>query len=618
MAGFMAGFGPAFSRSFEGARDRAAAERQDTFRLVYDDLKTRRETREAEKKADALAVRKAKALAETAGKPEAWPKAYEWVKGDVAEDTILESIQSGTFEEAVKKADQPDTPAAPSAVDTQMADSGMAPAPMSAPQAAPPAPSGEVDTGNPITNFLKKKSGSVGDFRRDQAIEKIAKSTGADPADVRAELDGTTPVTPSVDSSSIKYTPGAMVREPSKFDTITEAKVEADAARKAYEADPSPENTRRLENADLTLKSVISAIDMEEAIKAKRTGKGSSLHRIVGPNGYELHANIYEDAEGKFRLDAKTGKKEYLGEDQEAIPLDDQEWKLIESATSELTKPRQELSQRKASVEATFGTVHRMDDIVAKNPKVLAKLPAGAVGWLDRTIFGADVASELIRGAVSGESTANQFAGNEPIDKGTIDSTLSELNSLNEKLLTQDMSNLAVQSALYKTQEAIFTYQLASAMGQDGKSLAEPERKLFAQLASIGTSPDKFRAAMGGIMNNMVDTVDAQTRQLPSASGSLDLYTQNYGSPPAGMIPLEMSKELDNTSDPDIKAVWSWVRPTEAPTAPDPTAGLTPANAPKPQAPPAAPEVGTRKTFRGVEYEFQGGENIQENWKAVQ
>lgn len=572
MAGFMAGFGPAFSRSFEGARDRAHAERQDTFRLVYNDLIQRREKREEETKEDRKAVAKAKALAASVpGVPEeAWMKAYDWVKSDLSDAQIMENLQTGSFEVG-QAAPTPDAAAAPSAVDTQMSASGIAPA--AAPEATPASPEQkptELDTGNPITAFLRKKAGSSGDFRREQAIEKIAKNTGASVDDVRAELDGTSPTTASVDSSRVKYTPGAMSKEPSKFDTITEAQVELDDA--VASGDP-----RRIQTAERTLKSIITAIDTEEAIKAKHSGKGSALHRIIGPNGYELHANVYEDGQGKFHLN--DGKKTYLGDDQQALPVDDNEYKLLEAIDSDLKKPFEELAVKKASVESTIQTVARMDDIVKQSgDRVLSDLPSDFVSWWDRWTKGVDVAVEIAQSAASGGNTAAEtFANDGMINKDDINRKLTDLRGLNEQLMTQDMSKLSVQKAIYETQKAIFTYQLASAMGQDGKALSNEERKIFAQLASVGTTAEKFRGAMSATLNNMVDSVDSQVRAIPAGSSSLGRYIEQYGTPPASATPPMMSEELDNAKDPTIKATWGWIRPQKE-EAPSETDGLTPAS----------------------------------------
>lgn len=614
MAGFMSGFGPAFSRSFEGARDRAAAERQDTFRMVYDDLVKRREDRDKLTKEDAKAVSRAKALAESVpGLPEeAWMKAYEWTKADLSDAQILENLSTGQFEvgPAAAKADQPDTPASPSSVDTQMQDSGIAPVAAPAAQVTPASGQrGEIDTGNPITAFLRKKAGGAGDFRRDQAIAKIAKNTGASEDDIRAELDGTMPTVSSVDSSRVKYTPGAMSKDPSKFDTITEAQVELDAAVES--GDP-----RRIQTAERTLKSIITAIDTEEAIKAKHSGKGSALHRIVGPNGYELHANVYEDGEGKFRM-GEDGKKVYLGEDQQALPVDDNEHKLLDDMTAELKTPFEELAVKKASVESTLQTVARMDDMVKQSGgRVLADLPSGFVSWFDRLTKGTDVAIELAQSAASGGNAAAQtYLEGGPVDKDDINRKLSELNGLNEKLMSQDMSDLSVQKGIYETQKAIFTYQLASAMGQDGKALSENERKIFAQLASVGTTPEKFRGAMSATLNNMVDAVDSQVRAIPTGSPSLGRYVDQYGTPPASMTPPMMSDELNSADDPTIKETWGWIRPQKK-EAPSKTDGLTPASE---GTVPGSPPVGTVKSFGGKNYEFQGGNHKQmTNWKVVQ
>lgn len=564
--GFMAGFGPAFSRSFEGARDRAHAERQDTFRLVYQDLIQKREKRDAEIKEDRKAVAKAKALAASVpGVPEeAWMKAYEWVKSDLSDSQIMENLQTGSFEIA-QSAASPDTPTAPSSVDTQMTASGIAPAAeQTAPVQPASAPRGEVDTGNPITNFLKKKAGTSGDLRREKAIERIAKETGASVDDIRAELDGTPSADVSVDPTRVKYTPGALSNKPDEFNTGEEASIELAQAKTAYDQNPTPQNEHRLMKAQERLQAIIAWTDTQEAIKAKRNGTmpNGVLHKIYGPNGYETSALIQQDEQGSYRIDER-GKKTYLAEDQTAEPVSEQELKDIDAIMSDMKVPTQELAARKASVESAIQTVARMNDAVEKSQgKILAAGPSGALAWIQKMAFQLGVAGDEIQQTIAGaDAAASNFASGQPIDQGMVNQELQKLKGLHDTLLSKDQNDLAVQKGLYDTQKAIFTYQLASAMGQDGKSLAEPERKLFSQLAASGTSPDKFRESMAAILGNMVDSVDAQGRAIGDGTQRLNLFREQYGYIPKGVEITGMAESLDQNEDPTVQQVWGWVRP---------------------------------------------------------
>src|SRR5688572_21472116 len=143
--GFMAGFGPTFARSFEGARDRAAQERQDVFRLTYQDFMQRQQQYDEWNREDAKFVKSAQDWEQQYDLPEgAWTTIYNWQKTGKSDEQIQEWIQKGKFsvdENAIAAPKVEDA----QGIDTEMQATGLSPAPGQT--AAAPPQAEQRDTG---------------------------------------------------------------------------------------------------------------------------------------------------------------------------------------------------------------------------------------------------------------------------------------------------------------------------------------------------------------------------------------------------------------------------------------------------------------------------------------
>lgn len=111
MAGFMAGLGGAFSRSFESGLERANANKQDAFRVAYDDWTKKREKYSEDEASWKKYTEAGNLMAERYGAPkEAGLKAAEWLMAGYSMKDVDEMMRTTKFV-AAPQPDQVDDPA---------------------------------------------------------------------------------------------------------------------------------------------------------------------------------------------------------------------------------------------------------------------------------------------------------------------------------------------------------------------------------------------------------------------------------------------------------------------------------------------------------------------------
>ena len=97
---FAAGFGEGFSKTFGAAVERNAQEREDQFKMIYEEYLHRRQMVEEQRLADTKLANKAKAIVQTYGgtvPPEAWPQVYNWLQAGMSDDQIADNLHRGKF-----------------------------------------------------------------------------------------------------------------------------------------------------------------------------------------------------------------------------------------------------------------------------------------------------------------------------------------------------------------------------------------------------------------------------------------------------------------------------------------------------------------------------------------
>lgn len=607
--GFMAGFGPAFSDSFERGNERNAKRRDDLFKITYSDFIDRRKQKEEWEREDAKAARKAEALLENSGvDPRAYPHVYKQVQAGIDDTVILNDLRTGRFEFNDKETKtpegvDPESEATPESdpMAAQMSESGMNPAAPAAPAAAPESPVPQENGFNLGKLFPKFRPGGRAERDRNRALEATAGAAGTTVEDVQGTLTGTGYTPPDIDTTGIKFTPVADPQKADPLATLTQSRVELDAALAA--GDP-----QRIEVAKRRWHSVISASTIQAELDAKAEGitLDGAPATVYGADGtYKATVRVKRDPESPSGFVDITSGEPIEGN---VVPRDKAENDLLESINTSLQKPMSEQTGRISAALGSVRTYNTMSDIVEKTEgAVLAPATSGLFKFSERWIQDATVAAEQAN---------KMFATNGELPG---DSSLEGLQAQLEALKQSPDQSLGTQKGLFEVQKAIMAYQLGAAMGQDGRSLAEAERKLFTEMAAGGVTVERFHQGMADILFGNIRTLDQQTKLILENDMNVKQYVQTYRHAP-GHINIEpITSQLANSTDPELNGAWQRMQefnraagmklPQKTPGTPEET--VTPAVAPAP---------GTRKAGKGgIVYEFKGGNpKDPNNWMKVE
>ncbi len=216
---------------------------------------------------------------------------------------------------------------------------------------------------------------------------------------------------------------------------------------------------------------------------------------------------------------------------------------------------------REAGVKNSVRTYGVMGDIVDINPGVLDRVTpyvfSTAESWAsDALAFGREVTNIAKGGKIA-----------ELPEDG-----LSRLEQFRDRLTQGGLSSVGHQAALFDVQAGIFAYHVAAAHGQDGKNLAEGERKFFQGISEGKVSPEKFHQAMADVLLTTARNVDAQGRDLFEKNITIDRFENDWQYKPAHYKHQPIEDELNTTADSGLRVGWSRLKPydRDKPTPLDP------------------------------------------------
>ncbi len=573
--GFMAGFGPAFSKGMERNQELREQRRDDSFKFAFSEYSKNNDKIAETNKQTQKDVRKAKALAADKD-PTVWPVVYEWVSSGLDDATIQKRLQSGTF-----STNKPSGPAGPSAttptsadvvpqtkpmapVDQQTQDAGLAPpSPLQAapapgdkmvsgpeqedehkgflsgmsgkfkralsPQAAAPqnaeAPAPTAPTppaGNMMADIFGDGGKSRGRFMQDAAGE-IGTMTGRSGEDVTSIMRGTDPnAAAAPDSSGITYTPGFQEGEASNFKNLGQAMVELEQAKAS--GDP-----RRLANAQKVVAGYQAATTFEEERKAEAAGTivPGAPRTITKDGQYLTTARVTKNADGVevYAMGPQAGQPIDDGSGSvRSLPVTKEERESIEKVSSELEKPSREFSGKVANTVALYRDFADMDNIVKEQPSVLQTGASTGATWINNMINEGKAVVNLY-------DTTFQNAKLVDIDIAALEASEQELQAT----LDAGTHDLAAAKALFDTKKAIASYRIGMSMGQEGRSLAEAERKLFGEVAAAGTDPNIWRKNMSDFLDGQTKALGIEGRNMIANSQTLKSHHSMYGYIPANV-----------------------------------------------------------------------------------
>lgn len=566
---FMAGFGSAFSDTFRDARQVAAQEKQDAFRLSYQDYMQRRQQYDEWKREDGKNVNTAKSYEKMYNLPEgSWGTIYDWVKQGQSSDQIQEWIQRGEFT-AKQAATVPEAPNA-QGIDAEMGQIGMGQPPQAMAQVPGPQYQG---TGAPAKKGLfggllgqskwndpAEEGMSWEQKQSHRALNRVAGASGVDRSEVDRVMAGYQPPEMPDTGVEFSYTP------PAPEDTITgDNEVFIEFKQAEYAMDPNdPASVRRYEHAKRS----------KEALEERK--RLDAANEAAGKSGYLNGGTvILRDQAGQY-VDTRQGRLDSSGqlvgldgqpfvdeEGNELVPFQENEEELKgkQAILKEIGKPLSDINSSAQGAKAAVRTYATMNDIVEQNPRVLNKWTSFV--WEKGDKYLRDMAAGADSLAAAANGTEEEFQSIDPADIAELETKTNEL------LKRADPNNLAQQKALFDSQRAIFAYRLGQALGQEGRSLQEAERKMFTEMASSGVTKERFTQGMADILVPIVKTVDSTGQSIIDSSNAHKLFKGTYDYSPKGLSYDPIQTDLE--SDPDLAEDWN--RLASLDRSPQPTPG---------------------------------------------
>lgn len=548
--GFMAGFGPAFADAFNAGNERRAKRKDDMFKLTYSEFLDRREKYEKKKEADSKLVSSAKTLArDLAGKEEYWPKVYDWLQSGMSESTILDLIQNGEFETTgtaspeVQNVDSPE--------EAQMINSGLA-----NPSAEMPAAQSDVtQMSSPQqqpTGMMDRLFPGFAQAKRDRdingALDQVSQVSGMGRNEIDQIMKGTGS-TVKTDSSGIIYKRKPTPVEPDKINTPEEAWIEQTHAQREYNVNPTATNEVRLQKANDRVKALkdLEAIKQEARARADAAKEGRA---------YGFFSAKQFDEQGNFTgsVLVKPSNDGYETESGQFIPKsqvqlwkegEQDDYKAVAKATAKLGEDQ--IKKSSNTKELLFLGKDMSDIVAASKGNVLAQRTTNF------TTLMVDWAQELtaVSNILTDENVANDVGAEEK---------LANLDRTVQDLLGKPINDVTMQRALLDAKVKIFAYRLGMAMGQEGRSLAETERKVFEEVTKAGGSPEKFNQNIANLISDQIRSYETVSSDLNNYNLEVEAFQKLYGwkEPPFQTVPTFGQMMV---KEPKLREAYDYFKP---------------------------------------------------------
>ncbi len=513
--GFMAGFGKAFSDSYNQARSEAKAEERDMLRYTMDEYSKQREKRDEWNRENEKALSSAKDWVEAYNlPPEAAGTIATMIKNG-KDDKFIEMVATqGKWD--VNKAT--DTLKQAPDVEKMERDQQMQQGALGGPQAAQ-APGNPAAVQQAKTN-MQQPNTLLGQIwkrpnKQGRVEEKAAKYAGVTPDEYRNTL--TEPLKQPDFGPKAKVTMPPPQPEPDEINTSGEAAIELATAEDAVKANPSDTYAQeRYEVAKRRSDALQKAAITDANIKAIAEGK-------ITPGFQTMITKDGQIVQGKIDAASNT-YKDQNGNSLEGRPLspDDQErlFKMSEHMGKEIGEYNNKVSNFGAMADASA----RMKQIIGENPGVLQP-------------WSSAVARSLVKYGEEA-NTAIQTLDNWR-DLPANEQTLAKLKDAENKILKftreSPVADLGLQSSLFEAQKALFVYHLAASKGQEGRNLAEAERANFKDTLERPSSAPEFDKNMANILLGTKDELTNTAKFNFENNQELKVFESIYGAKPKNL-----------------------------------------------------------------------------------
>lgn len=436
MAGFMSGFGQAFSRSFENQRDRQERRDADEFKYKFQTYLDEKDKWETEKQKDEFASSTAKALLGDNTSEEAYSYVYKMIRSGVDPKIVKENLDQ--YDIVGITPDKVETPDKPS-VDDQMK------------EVAPPAEDIKM---NPVKRILNPEAGQR-DYLNDKSINRIADITGDKPEDVRKVFGGM----PTKDKSGLlnyRLVPKTTTLA-KKLKNVDYEHLDAEM-QKAY-ATGDMELYMHLREAYMVQQRTDNALSRQGGNKDFTPmimfGPDEKTGRMVN-KGTVSWNGVY------VRQSGKEGDIEISALDPKVMFVKPED---VDSLTADLNKYIAPTLERAQGLREMAVNIASVDEILNRNPYAGTGIAKG-INTLKQGLFEADAMSEIIR---------NLGEDGQTIDGMTFSEAEAKLTEmLNDSTTINGVKMDSGAKALANIQIAM-TFDFMRAKGQTGNAVSTKE-----------------------------------------------------------------------------------------------------------------------------------------------
>lgn len=548
---FMAGFGEAFSRSYERSAIRRANMEDDIFKLTFNTYLENQKDIKTKQSQEAADAQKAKALAQTLSgvdQKAATAQIYTMLRSGLEEDFILEELKKPgakmEFDQNIREnkgalEEQTEAVTAPGSSETK--DQNL--------QQVQQRQQAEGSWKDTFAGGLFGSPYSKRDKAADKAQQRIAETTGVPLEQVQGTLSGSTAMTPSISTTGLKFTPGRSIVK-DELANLNSAAIELAEAQNDMETNPSPAGQERLAQAERRITALKNAEIFKAQAEAAAKGMLGTAQRVkvIGQDG-STRLTYAKQGPGGELLDAGTNEP-IQGQ---TVPFTEDEQKAYQDLAKDVSKQSEEYQNRVTSMTSLMRGAGDMATLVDQTGGAVLGQRVGNLsqylqGW------GTDLTSafQLYENL---KKTGNTVGAN-PDDTFAVEEMEKKINSV----ISQGVGDIGTARALFDAKVKILAYKIAAMEGQDGRGLAEVERQMFESIAEGGNSPEKFNQNMANIMFSRLNDLVSDRNVLNGNNIQIKAFQEAWGwsEPP---FALAMDPEQVIQSDPKLKAIYDRFAP---------------------------------------------------------
>lgn len=545
---FMAGFGQAFSESFENSRRRREKQEDDIFKMSFQKFLDNDEQRKKDEIADAGNVRKAQALSDAVpgvNKKAATAQIYKMLTAGLDEDFILEELRKPGASVEFTRVDSQEKKNLEEQTDAMLA-------PGSESQKQANLQGVQENQEGQKSRFTDTFAGglfgspySKRDRSAERAAQKIAEGTGQSVESVQQTMRGSPYKSGQlIDTESVLFTPGK-TPEKDEFATLNSASIELAQAEEDMKTNPSPSAQKRLQDAKIRIEALKNAKIFEAQAEAAAEGGifGGQQAKVISPDGTVKLTYVTKSPGSDQFIDASTGEP-IQGR---ALPVSEEERKDYIKLSNNVAKTSGEYTNKVTAMTSMMRAAGSMGELVDQTGGAALSERAGGI-------------AQYLQGWGADATTVYQMYENLKNSGNTVGSDpdmtfkVQEMEKTIDQNISQGVSDIGTARALFEAKVKILAYKLASMQGQDGRALAEKERELFEKLAAGGNSPQKFHQNMANLIFSEIDNLRSEGNILNKNNVEIEAFqgAYNWPKPP---FPVALSVDEIISEDPVLKAI---------------------------------------------------------------